>query len=241
MLKAELVSTGARVVAAPMDVTSVASIRSAFDAVEAELGAGAVCDIVVNNAGIAEPKLSLQVTEEDWDGVVDTNLRGAFFVAQEGAKRMVAAGVGGSIINIASILGLRPGTSQANYGAAKAGLVHVTKVGWWAHYSTAASNLPKHGKWFHCCPYRCHGRHTTKTMALELTRQNIRVNALAPVGRISRDFPSIVSHVGRCSIRVNALTPTRDCGLSEELTGLLHLLLLTRKRTLVLRGTSRRR
>ena len=131
MLKAELVSTGARVVAAPMDVTSVASIRSAFDAVEAELGAGAVCDIVVNNAGIAEPKLSLQVTEEDWDGVVDTNLRGAFFVAQEGAKRMVAAGVGGSIINIASILGLRPGTSQANYGAAKAGLVHVTKVGWW--------------------------------------------------------------------------------------------------------------
>jgi NAD(P)-dependent dehydrogenase (short-subunit alcohol dehydrogenase family) len=139
MLKAELVSTGARVVAAPMDVTSVASIRSAFDAVEAELGAGAVCDIVVNNAGIAEPKLSLQVTEEDWDGVVDTNLRGAFFVAQEGAKRMVAAGVGGSIINIASILGLRPGTSQANYGAAKAGLVHVTKVGWWAHYSTAAS------------------------------------------------------------------------------------------------------
>jgi NAD(P)-dependent dehydrogenase (short-subunit alcohol dehydrogenase family) len=117
VLAAEL-GEGAQAVA--LDVSDEASIRAALDA-------AGLCDIIVNNAGIAVTKPVLQQTAEDWDSVLDVNLRGCFLVATEAARRLVAAKRGGAIINIASIGGLRILQGVAGYTAAKAGLVQLTK------------------------------------------------------------------------------------------------------------------
>ena len=85
-------------------------------------------DLLVNNAGIAATKASLDLTEEDWRRVMDTNLDGAWRMAQAVARSMVASKRPGSIVNIASILGLRVATHLLAYAAAKAALLHVTKA-----------------------------------------------------------------------------------------------------------------
>ncbi|MCK8783354.1 SDR family oxidoreductase [Roseomonas sp. NAR14] len=110
--------------AVPLDVTDPAGIPRAFDAAEVELG---VPDILVNNAGIAVTKPFLQQGVEDWDAVLDVDLRGAFLVGQEAARRLVAAKRPGSIVNVASILGERVIAGVAGYTAAKAGLLQLTR------------------------------------------------------------------------------------------------------------------
>jgi NAD(P)-dependent dehydrogenase (short-subunit alcohol dehydrogenase family) len=124
-LQAELRARGARADSVALDVTRADAVATAFDAMAA---AGAVPDIVVNNAGIGLGTLALDTSESDWDQVVDTNLKGAWLVATEAARRLVAAGRPGSIVNIASILGERVGAAVAPYAASKAGLVHLTKA-----------------------------------------------------------------------------------------------------------------
>jgi NAD(P)-dependent dehydrogenase (short-subunit alcohol dehydrogenase family) len=116
---------GDRAAAVPLDVTDATHVARCFDAAEAAFGAP--CDVIVNNAGIAVTKPVLQQTEEDWDSVLDVNLRGCFLVATEGARRLVAAKRGGSIVNIASIGGLRILQGVAGYTASKAGLVQLSK------------------------------------------------------------------------------------------------------------------
>lgn len=111
--------------AVPLNVTDGEAVARAFDAAEAAFGAP--CDIIVNNAGIAVTKPVLQQTEEDWDSVLDVNLRGCFLVATEAARRLVAAKRPGTIVNIASIGGLRILQGVAGYTASKAGLVQLTK------------------------------------------------------------------------------------------------------------------
>jgi len=119
----DVLPTGSRAVA--LDVTQPASVQAAFD----ELGAsGLVPDLVINNAGVSVYKAALEQTVEDWDAVVDTNLRGAWLVATEAARRLVAAKKGGSIVNIASLLSLRVGGGVAPYAASKAGLAHLTEA-----------------------------------------------------------------------------------------------------------------
>ncbi|MBP0466557.1 SDR family oxidoreductase [Roseomonas sp. PWR1] len=121
-LAAEL---GPRVVAVPLDVTRPETIAPCFDAAEAALGGP--CDILVNNAGIAVTKPFLQQGIEDWDSVLEVNLRGCFLVGQEAARRLAAAKQPGSIVNIASVLGERIIPGVAGYTAAKAGLLHLTR------------------------------------------------------------------------------------------------------------------
>lgn len=121
----EIVAEGGDAVAVAMDVTDSASIAGALDAAEAQLGG--VATIVINNAGITQPGPLLDMSDEQWQGVIDTNLNGLAYVTRETARRMVAAGVGGSIINIASILAVRVQTLLTNYAAAKAGVVQFTK------------------------------------------------------------------------------------------------------------------
>ena len=119
-----LVRDGSAAYAVALDVTDPASVEAAVRrAVEL---AGPI-DILVNNAGVADTKASLELTEADWRRVLDTNLDGAWRVAQAVAKAMVAARRGGSIVNIASILGLRQATHLLAYAAAKAALVQVTR------------------------------------------------------------------------------------------------------------------
>ncbi|MBX9943821.1 MAG: glucose 1-dehydrogenase [Reyranella sp.] len=124
-LQAELQRGGGRAVAIDLDVQSGASIAAAFDRAEQTLGA---IDIVVNNAGISIVKPALDMPEADWDAVVDTNLRGAWLVAQTAGRRWVAAKRPGVIVNIASILGLRTIGQVAPYNASKAGLIHLTRA-----------------------------------------------------------------------------------------------------------------
>lgn len=120
----EVAAAGERRMAVRLDVTDAASIAAALDAVEARFG---VCDLLVNNAGIAATKPFLDHADADWDAVMGVDLRGAFVMAREAAKRMVAARKPGAIVNIASIGGSRVIGGAASYTAAKAGLLHLTR------------------------------------------------------------------------------------------------------------------
>jgi NAD(P)-dependent dehydrogenase (short-subunit alcohol dehydrogenase family) len=85
-------------------------------------------DILVNNAGIARAGAALNQTADDWDVVLDTNLKGTFFLSQAVAKTMKERGQGGAIVNIASIAGIRQNAGVAPYAISKAGVVQMTKV-----------------------------------------------------------------------------------------------------------------
>ncbi|GAB2491395.1 SDR family oxidoreductase [Comamonas humi] len=107
-----------------LDVSSASSVKDCFDAV----GEWAVPDVVINNAGITVTRALLEQTEDDFDQVMDTNLKGNWLVATEGARRMVAAKKGGAIVNVASILGERVGGGVAPYAISKAGVIQATKA-----------------------------------------------------------------------------------------------------------------
>jgi len=124
-LAREIEGFDGRAVPLALDVTDGESVRAAVAAAETELGS---ISILVNNAGVVVAKPLLDQTEADWDRVVDTNLKGAWLVAQEIARHMVRLGHGGSIINIASMLGLIVEETVPAYCAAKAGLIHLTKA-----------------------------------------------------------------------------------------------------------------
>ncbi len=123
-LAAEIEKSGGRAIAVGMDVTDRETVAAALDEVAAEIG---VPNILVNNAGVASGAAALDVTDDDWHKVVDTNLEGAWIVAQETAKRMRDNG-GGVIVNTASILGFRVSPGVAPYAISKAGIVQMTKV-----------------------------------------------------------------------------------------------------------------
>jgi len=124
-LVAQLRAEGHDAIAVTMDVSDPASVAAAFDAVADQRGTP---DLVVNNAGVAVSRPLLDLTLADWDGVLDTNLKGAWLVSQEGARRWVAQGRPGAIVNIASITGERVAGGVAPYCASKAGLMHLTRA-----------------------------------------------------------------------------------------------------------------
>ena len=130
----EIGERGGTAVPIRLDVTERASVETAVAETAAALGA---LDILVNNAGVTATSSFVDLAEEDWDRVVDTDLKGVFLVAQEAARRMQAQGTGGTIVNIASILGLRVAGHLAPYAAAKAGVVQLTKA--------MALELARHG------------------------------------------------------------------------------------------------
>jgi NAD(P)-dependent dehydrogenase (short-subunit alcohol dehydrogenase family) len=112
-----------RALAIGMDV---ADARSVNQAMGEALGALGGLDILVSNAGVTATTPLLEMDEGAWDRIVDTNLKGAFLVGQAAARAMRDDG-GGTIVNVASILGLRVANQVASYAVSKAGLVHLTK------------------------------------------------------------------------------------------------------------------
>ncbi|MDB5995470.1 MAG: Short-chain dehydrogenase/reductase [Pseudomonas sp.] len=124
-LAEQLRGKGIEVLAVAMDVTCRESVEAAFDAVEQGFG---TVEVVINNAGIGGAARALEVSEEDWRAMLSTNLDGVWRVAQAAGQRLVKAGQGGSIINIASILGERVGNGLSHYCAAKAGVIQLTKA-----------------------------------------------------------------------------------------------------------------
>ncbi|MGY0778430.1 SDR family NAD(P)-dependent oxidoreductase [Azospirillum argentinense] len=137
---AEIEAAGGQAIAVPLDVTDAASVRTGVREAAGALGG---LDILVNNAGATVAKPALDYAEEEWDRVIDTNLKGAFLTAQETARVMREQGRGGSIVNIASILGLRVAGHVVAYTASKAGLVQMTQALAleWARYGIRVNAL----------------------------------------------------------------------------------------------------
>jgi NAD(P)-dependent dehydrogenase (short-subunit alcohol dehydrogenase family) len=132
-LRAQIEGEGGDAHVVGLDVTSLESIRAAVAHAETEVGS---IDILVNNSGVSTTQRIQEVGEEDFDYVFDTNVKGAFFVAQEVGKRMLARAqgsapgtyTGGRIINIASMAGLRPLPQIGVYAMSKAAVIQMTKA-----------------------------------------------------------------------------------------------------------------
>ncbi len=121
----EIGERGGQAAAVVMDVGAADSIEHGLDAAEQRFGP---VSVLINNAGVTETGPALEVDEAGWDQVIDINLKGAWLAAQRTARRMVQHKISGSIVNIASILGLRVAGGVAAYAISKAGLVQMTKV-----------------------------------------------------------------------------------------------------------------
>jgi NAD(P)-dependent dehydrogenase (short-subunit alcohol dehydrogenase family) len=139
-LATEIAGMGGVAYPVVLDVTDAASVAACFDKV-ARLAD--VPTIVVNNAGVTVTKSALEQSEEDWDQVIDTNLKGCWRVAQEAARRLVAAELPGSLVNVASILGERVAGGVAPYAISKAGIIQATKALAleWARYGIRVNGL----------------------------------------------------------------------------------------------------
>ncbi len=183
-LVAEIATFDGHALPIALDVTDPASVTEAVRVAETELGA---IGILVNNAGIVQAKPALEIDEADWEYVIGTNLTGAWRVAREVARHMVRMGHGGSIINMASILGEGVTKQLSTYAISKAGVVQMTRA-----------------------------------LALELAKDNIRVNAMAP-GYIATELNQEYFETDIGKALINKI-PQRRLGQPEDLDGTLMLL-----------------
>lgn len=174
----EIEAAGGQALALGGDITETAVIDSHFRALEERFGTVLV---LVNNAGLRRDGLSPQIKDDDWDAVLDTNLRAAFRTSRRAIPSMLRARHG-RIVNIASVVGLRANPGQANYAASKAGLVGMTK-----------------------------------TIAAEVARRGVTVNAVAP-GLIETDMTADLDG------ELLKVVPARRPGTPEEVAACVRFL-----------------
>lgn len=124
-LEQEIKDKGGRAAAVQMDVTQIAGLAAAVDSAESLLGP---VSVLINNAGIAVDKFAVDQSEADWDAVINANLKGAYFLATELARRMIGRQQGGNIINVASVLGQSVSKMLSPYAVSKAGIIQATKA-----------------------------------------------------------------------------------------------------------------
>ncbi|WP_234052788.1 MULTISPECIES: SDR family NAD(P)-dependent oxidoreductase [unclassified Xanthobacter] len=138
-LAARIAQAGGTALPVALDVTDPRSVEAGMEAVVASFGR---LDVLVNNAGVTATVPLLDMSEESWDRIVDTNLKGAFLTAQAAARHMKGQGEG-VIVNVASILGHRVAGQVAAYAASKAGLVQLTRsmALEWARFGIRANAL----------------------------------------------------------------------------------------------------
>lgn len=124
-LAAKIESAGGKALPVEMDVTDPDSVEAAFATIKESLGRP--CDVIVNNSGLSREGWFTEMSEEDWNLVINTNLNGVWRVAKHGARAMKEAGASGSIINIASITAHRTQMLTTAYCVSKAGVDHMTR------------------------------------------------------------------------------------------------------------------
>jgi NAD(P)-dependent dehydrogenase (short-subunit alcohol dehydrogenase family) len=124
-LVSSIESAGGEAFALDMDVTDRESVTAGLDRLAERFGPA---EIVINNAGVGDIKRALEFTDADWDRIVGTNLTGSWIVAQESARRMIAAKIRGTIVNVTSILASRVTGGVSPYAASKAALKHLTEA-----------------------------------------------------------------------------------------------------------------
>jgi 3-oxoacyl-[acyl-carrier protein] reductase len=124
-VQARIEQSGGKALAAEADVCDRAAMRAAFDAAERKFG---TVTVLVNNAGIAHAGRAVDMSEEEWRKILATDLDAVFYWAQEAARRMLAAKVGGAIVNISSVLGFGVDKGVVAYATAKAGVIQMTKA-----------------------------------------------------------------------------------------------------------------
>jgi len=131
---------GRRSVSIQADLTSIAPVERILDEVEAALGP---VDILVNNAGIIRRADAVDFSEQDWDDVMNVNLKVLFFLSQAAVRRMIAAGRPGKIINTASMLSFQGGIRVPSYTASKSGVAGLTKLmaNEWARHGINANAI----------------------------------------------------------------------------------------------------
>ena len=122
---ARIEKSGGKAIAAAADVRDRAAVATAFDAAEKAFG---TVTILVNNAGVVSAGRAVDLAEEEWRRILSTDLDAVFFCAQEAARRMLAAGKTGAIVNIASVLGFGVDKGVVAYATAKAGVIQLTKA-----------------------------------------------------------------------------------------------------------------
>jgi len=124
-VKTRIEAAGGRAITVGADVLDRAAMAQAFDAAEKAFG---TVTVLINNAGVAHSGRAIELAAEEWRRVLSTDLDAVFFWAQEAARRMIAAGKQGAIVNIASVLGFGTAKGTAAYATAKAGVVQLTKA-----------------------------------------------------------------------------------------------------------------
>jgi 3-oxoacyl-[acyl-carrier protein] reductase len=124
-LASELEALGVRALASQCDVASTEATAEMVKQVKDAFGR---IDFLVNNAGITRDNLILRMKEDDWDAVIDTNLKGAWNLSRAALRHMLRQEGGGSILNVSSISGLVGMPGQSNYSASKAGMIGLTKA-----------------------------------------------------------------------------------------------------------------
>ena len=179
-LVSDITANGGTAIAIRVDVTDGASINAAIDKAETVFGP---ITVLINNAGVSDPKKFVDVDESSWHYTLDTNLHGVWRVAKAIIDRLVEKNLPGSIVNISSIYGLSVAIRGSSYAVSKAGVIQLTK-----------------------------------SLATELVRKGIRVNALCP-----GYFESEMSQSFIDSDYIKQ-TPSQRMGMAEELTGPLLLL-----------------
>ncbi len=175
----EIEKEGGKAIAVQMDVRDKKNISAAFDIAQQQVG---TIDVLVNNAGVADSKNFVKIDDDSLNFVMGTNFNGVWNVAQEAAKRLIAANLPGSIINISSVLGSTAAPGQTAYCASKGAVIQLTRA-----------------------------------MSLDLMKNNIRVNAIAP-GWFKTEINSEYFETQHGKDYIQRM-PARRLGEVEELIG----------------------